>query len=206
MHIERLWRNVPVQLARAQDRSASKFRFKDALPGVRGYDRLASQLGWLENARLVIRASIVTRAEIPLIGYSKDNRFKQYLFDVGLLGASGQLDASTILKFEYGNYKGFVAENFVAQELRASGMRNLFCWEGRTSEIEFLLETASGIVPLEVKSGRATRSKSLDVFEKRYNPKRSVVLSAKNIEMRGRRLYIPIYAAGQIQRILEMQD
>jgi predicted AAA+ superfamily ATPase len=206
MHIERLWRNVPVQLARSQNGSASKFRFKDALPDVRGYERLASPLGWLERTRLVIRTSIVKRAETPLIGFSKENRFKQYFFDVGLLGTSGEIDPNTILKYEYGNYKGFVAENFVAQELRANGVRNLFCWEGRTSEVEFLLETASGIVPLEVKSGRATRSKSLEIFEKRYNPKRSVVLSAKNVEMRGPRQYLPIYAAGQILRILEIQD
>ncbi len=86
-HIERLWRNVPVQLARAQNSSAPKFRFKDAVPGLRGYERLFSPLDWLENARLVLRTSIVSRAETPLVGFARDNRFKQYFFDVGLLSS-----------------------------------------------------------------------------------------------------------------------
>jgi hypothetical protein len=87
LHIQRLWRNVTQQLARAQDGSAPKFRFKDAVPGIRGYEQLASPLDWLEKARLVLRTAIVERAEIPLAGFASENRFKLYFFDVGLLGA-----------------------------------------------------------------------------------------------------------------------
>ncbi len=202
LHIERLWRNVPAQLARTQDGSAPKFRFKDALPGLRGYERLSSPLGWLENARLILRTSIVNRAETPLVGFARDNWFKQYFFDVGLLLAVTNINPSFILKYDYGSYKGYVAENFVAQELRATGVRDLFCWEGRTSEVEFLLETPSGIIPLEVKSGWVTRSKSLNVFEERYHPRQSIVLSARNVKMQGSRLYAPIYAAGRLGRLL----
>lgn len=200
-HIERLWRNVPIQLARTQEGGAPKFRFKDAVPGLRGYERLSSPLCWLEKARLIIRTSIVNRAVTPLIGFAKENRFKQFFLDVGLLTAVSNIDPNLILKYDYGSYKGYVAENFVAQELRASGVRELFCWEGRTSEIEFLLETPSGIIPLEVKSGRVTRSKSLNVFEQRYHPKQSIVLSAKNVKISGSRLYVPIYSAGQMVRL-----
>ncbi len=201
-HIERLWRNVPAQLARTQDGSAPKFRFKDAVPGLRGYERLASPLDWLENARLVLRTSIVSRAETPLVGFVRDNRFKQYFFDVGLLSTATNIDPAIILKYDYGSYKGYVAENFVAQELRAAGILDLFCWEGRTSEVEFLLETPSGIIPLEVKSGRVTRSKSLDVFEKRYHPLQSIVLSARNVKTQGSRSYVPVYAASRLGRLL----
>ena len=203
-HIERLWRNVPVQLARTQDGSAPKFRFKDAVPGLRGYERLSSPLGWLENARLILRTSIVNRAETPLAGFARDNWFKQYFFDVGLLLATTNIDPSFILKYDYGSYKGYVAENFVAQELRAAGIRNLFCWEGRTSEVEFLLETPSGIIPLEVKSGLVTKSKSLNVFEERYHPQQSIILSAWNVKTHGSRLYVPIYAAGRLGRLLRI--
>jgi len=204
LHIERLWRNVPVQLARAQDGGASKFRFKDAVPGLRGYERLFSPLCWLENARLVLRTSIVNRAETPLAGFARDNRFKQYFFNVGLLAAVSNIDPARILKYDYGSYKGYVAENFVAQELRAAGVRELFCWEGRTSEVEFLLETPSGIIPWEVKSGWVTQSKSLDVFVERYHPERSVVLIAGNVKMHGSRLHVPVYAAGRLVRFLLM--
>ena len=41
MHLERLWRNIPAQLGRDQDGSSAKFVFKDVLPGIRGYQRMA---------------------------------------------------------------------------------------------------------------------------------------------------------------------
>lgn len=205
LHIERLWRNVPVQLARCQDGSASKFRLKDAVPGMRGYERLSSPLGWLENARLTLRTSLVNRAETPLAGFAKDNRFKQYFFDVGLLITVSNIDPGHIFKYDYGSYKGYVAENFVAQELRAAGVCELFCWQGRTSEVEFLLETPSGIIPWEVKSGWATRSKSLNVFMERYHPPQGVILSAGNMKKSGSRLYVPVYAAGRLARLLLQQ-
>ena len=205
LHIERLWRNVPVQLARAQDGGASKFRFKDAVPGFRGYERLSSPLGWLESAQLILRTSIVNRAETPLAGFTRDNRFKQYFFDVGLLAVITNIDPALILKYDYGSYKGYIAENFVAQELRAAGVRDLFCWEGRTSEVEFLLETSSGIIPLEVKSGWVTQSKSMNVFMERYQPRQNIILSAKNVNSCGSRLYVPIYAAGRLANLLLSQ-
>jgi predicted AAA+ superfamily ATPase len=205
LHIERLWRNVPVQLARAQDGGASKFRFKDAVPGFRGYERLSSPLGWLESARLILRTSIVNRAETPLAGFTRDNRFKQYFFDVGLLAVITNIDPAHILKYDYGSYKGYIAENYVAQELRAAGVRNLFCWKGRTSEVEFLLETSSGIIPLEVKSGWVTQSKSMNVFVERYQPRQNIILSAKNVNSCGSRLYVPIYAAGRLANLLLSQ-
>jgi hypothetical protein len=70
------------------------------------------------------------------------------------------------------------------------------------SEVEFLLSTDLGIVPLEVKSGRVTHSKSLGVFEARYHPERSYVLSARNIECKGKRCLTPIYAVGTVERNL----
>ena len=108
------------------------------------------------------------------------------------------------MKYDYGSFKGYVAENFVAQEIIAAGVRTLFCWEGRTSEVEFLLETPGGIVPLEVKSGWATQSKSLKVFEERYHPHQSFVLSAQNVKEGGTRLYVPLYMAGRLASMLLM--
>lgn len=200
LHIERLWRNITYQLARSLDGSAPKYKFKNAVPGIRGYERLAAPLGWLERANLTLRTSIVEKAETPLMGFSQENRFKQYFFDVGLLGAFSDIDPARFLEYDIKTYKGYVAENFVAQELRAAGISNLFCWVGRTSEIEFLLETALGLIPVEVKSGNVTRSKSLNIFEERYAPRQSIVLSARNIESRGTRRHIPIYLAGAVAK------
>lgn len=196
MHIEQLWRNVPTQLASAIDGSGPKFRFKNAVPGFRGYRQISGPLSWLESTGLLLRTFIVEKAAVPLASYRKENRFKLYLFDVGILHAMIDLPAEVILDYGFGGYKGYVAENFVAQELRASGLSNLYCWQGRTSEVDFLMETPRGIIPVEVKSGQVTQSKSLRVFVDKYSPIRSVVVSGRNLKSRGERYRIPIYSAG----------
>jgi predicted AAA+ superfamily ATPase len=200
MHIERLWRNVPAQLARSLDGSATKFKFKDAIPGYRGYERLAAPIDWLEKTGLILKTSIIENARIPLYGNTVDNRFKLYLLDVGLLGAMNGILPTAYLDFDFSSYKGYIAENFVAQELVAAGYQNLFCWEGRTSEVEFLIEVDNQIMPVEVKSGHITKSKSLTVYEERYQPKHSFILSGNNIRHSGQRSYIPIYAIGHLAK------
>ncbi|MBC8312131.1 MAG: ATP-binding protein [Candidatus Marinimicrobia bacterium] len=198
MHIDRVWKNVPTQLSNSIDGSSTKFKFKDVIPGVRGYERLVSPIDWLENANLLIRAKIISTNRVPLNAFSKDNIFKQYFFDVGLLGAISRLNPKEILDYEYGLYKGYMAENFVAQELKAKGESPCYCWVGKTSEVEFLLQTGDGVIPIEVKSGTVTQSKSLKVYEEKYRPSQSFVLSGKNISVNKKRRYIPIYFSGKI--------
>ena len=198
LHIERLWRNVPAQLAKTQNGSAGKFKLRDGIPGIRGYERLSTPLDWLERANLLIRVPIVDTVGIPLFGYVKENRFKLYFFDVGLLGAISGIAPATFLNYDFGSYQGYVAENFVAQELRSAGVKTLYCWQGRTAEVEFLLEKEGEIMPVEVKSGWVTQSKSLKVYAERYHPLKAYILSANNINQRNISRYLPLYTAGRL--------
>jgi hypothetical protein len=201
LHIEKLWRNVPAQLARAQNGSAAKFKLREGIPGIRGYERLSAPLDWLECANLLIRTPIIDAVGVPLSRYVRENRFKLYFFDVGLLGAASGIAPATFLNYDFGSYQGYVAENFVAQELRAAGDKTLFCWQGRTAEVEFLLEREGEVVPVEVKSGWVTQSKSLKVYTERYSPPRVYILSANNISRKNIVRYLPIYAAGRLFEI-----
>ena len=198
LHIEKLWRNVPAQLARTQNGSAGKFKLREGIPGIRGYERLSAPLDWLECTNLIIRTSIIDAVGVPLSGYVKENRFKLYFFDVGLLGAASGIAPVTFLNYDFGTYQGYVAENFVAQELRAAGDKTLFCWQGRTAEVEFLLEREGTVVPVEVKSGWVTQSKSLKVYIERSRPSRAYILSANNIRQRNIVRYLPLYAVGRL--------
>jgi len=199
MHIERLWQSIPAQLARAQDKSAPKFTFKDAIPGIRGYERLSGPLDWLERARLSTRLYIVENAGMPLAAYRKENQFKLYFFDTGMLTSVAGLPPEVMMRYGYGSYQGYVAENFVAQEFMAAGCNNLYGWQGRTSEVEFLVETATGCIPCEVKSGKVTHSKSLSVYEEKFHPEKSFILSARNGGRNENRIFVPLYAAGVLR-------
>ena len=185
MQIERLWRNVPAQLAMQQDGSSAKFKFRGVIPGINRYSRLVGSIDWLQAAGLIIKVSIINKAELPFMAHAKDNSFKLYLFDIGLLGALSDLPINTIMEYNYGTYKCYYAENFVAQEFICAGYKNLHCWAERTSEVEFVLEVDGDILPIEVKSGWNTRSRSLASFVKKYSPKYRTIMSANNFKIDG---------------------
>ena len=180
LHIERTWASVPQQLAVAQDLSVSRFKFKDVVPGIHNYGRLAGPIDWLAKAGLILQVPICEHAETPIAAFTKPNHFRIYLFDVGILGAMLDLPARALLSYDFGTYKGYVAENFVAQALKASGpLRPLFGWTEAKSEIEFLLQGSTTSIPVEVKSAHRVRAQSLRVFNEKYRPKFSLILSGR---------------------------
>jgi predicted AAA+ superfamily ATPase len=205
MNIERLWENIPNQLVREQDSSSSRFRFKGVIPGIKSYSNLVGIIDWLEAAKLIIKVKIVNHAGIPLSAHTQENRFKLFCFDCGLLGALSELKPSEILNYNYGEYKGYFAENFVAQELSAKNFKhnNLYAWSEGTAEIEFVINTDQGIIPIEVKSGSNTQAKSLQSFRSRYNQAYEMILNAKNISIeQERKLYkYPLYLAALVPSI-----
>jgi len=204
MHIDRVWRAVPAQLARVQDASTSRFKFKDIISGIDRYSRLANVIDWLINTGLLIKIHIVECATLPLLAYTKESLFKLCMFDVGILGAMSDLSPKIILNNLYGSYKGYFAENFVVQEFLASNVEHLYSWQRGTAEIEFLREINGDIIPVEVKSGSVTHAKSLKVFSDKYQPPYQIILSAKSKEMdRKRKIYhLPLYLAGFLEKII----
>ncbi len=199
LHLERLWDNIPKQLARTHDGTAPKFRFGGVLPNIKGYARLAGALDWLIAAGLVIPSGIVHKAALPLTAYTKENAMKLFVFDVGILGALSDLPPQTMLDSTYGSYKGYVAENAVAQAFRGAGVERLYAWSERTAEVEFLRVIDGDIIPIEVKSGWVTQAKSLRVYSEKYHPPYRVIMSAHNLRIdrhHGVHHY-PLYLAGQ---------
>jgi uncharacterized protein len=197
MHLERLWRNVPAQLGRDQSGSAPKFVFKDVLPGTKGYERMAGVIDWLEAAGLLLRLPIANCAKLPFSAYTKENFFKLFVFDVGLLGALGQLPPKALLDYDFGTYKGYIAENFVAQNFRANNRITVACWREGTAEVEFITEVGGEIIPVEVKAGWVTQAKSLKSFADKYKPRYSVIFSGRNagLDSTLARHYYPLYLA-----------
>lgn len=202
MQLERIWRNIPQQLAKNIDGKSTKYQFKGVLPNIDRYSRLANSLDWLQSCRLTTKIPVINSVNQPLSSNIKEHSFKLYLFDVGLLGALSALSPATISLANYGSYKGYFAENFVVQELLAKGVNPLFCWCGRTSEIEFVFDHKGEIVPIEVKSGLATHSKSLAVFVEKYSPKHKVILSGRNTNnTQGNTLNIPLYLTEHLTKL-----
>lgn len=75
---------------------------------------------------------IAHESKFPLKSFVKENTFKLFLFDVGLLGAMMELSSSIILAYDYGTYKGFFAENYIAQSFKNVNS-NLYSWNEKTA-------------------------------------------------------------------------
>lgn len=200
MHIDRTWHAVPTQLSNAEDQSTQRFKFKGIIPNVNRYGQLVNVIDWLESAELILKVAIIEPVAQPLLAYTKENIFKLFMFDVGILGAMSGLDPKTILDYDYGTYKGYFAENFVAQQLIASCSIELVSWQNDRSEIEFLIQQKGQLIPLEVKSGNITRAKSLQKYIEKYQPKKSLLLSAKNlnIDHKNNLYHLPLYLAERV--------
>ena len=196
MHVERIFRSIPSQLGRNGDDTSAKFRFKDVITNGR-YDRLAGPISWLEAAGLVYKVPIVSNTNSPLSAQTKDSSFKLQMFDVGLLGSIADLSPHRIMLSDYGTFKGYFVENYILQSLMSIGIKPLYCWQEGKSEVEFLYEHHGEVIPIEVKSGKNLRAKSLGVFMQKYSPKTRVKYSSLPYKMShdGSLYSLPLYSS-----------
>jgi len=122
-----------------------------------------------------------------------------YLGDTGLLGAMLHLDPAVIHRYDFGQFKGFLAENAVLNEMLGAGRGPLFTWRGTTAEIEFLLTAGDRIVPVEVKAGVNTKAKSMQTYRNVHQPEKAILLSGLGANQFDRGLlHAPLYLAGAI--------
>jgi predicted AAA+ superfamily ATPase len=206
MHLERVFRAIPTQLAQVQDASTQRFKFSGVVPGISQYTRLVSAFDWLSKAGLAMKVPVIEKPLVPLLAQVKESRMKVFPLDIGLLGSMAGIEPSLINSFEFGTYKGFFAECFVAQELRAAGTEMLYSWQEGQAEVEFVVEYGGSAIPLEVKSGKNTRSRSLQSYVKRYAPPSSFILSAKPLtkaRSAGTPHMLPLYLAARWRELAE---
>lgn len=204
LHLRNVFREVPAQLAK-QKVSSSRFVFKGVISESSTFRELEGPIEWLEAANLIFKILFTENSEMPIMANAKTRTFKLYLFDIGLLGCMVGLNPRQIVNYDYGEYKGYFAENFVLQEIKAKQaitreMRNVYTWKRHnTAEIEFLLESEAGVVPIEVKAGINTKAKSLAVYSEMFNPSRSVLLSGNPVlKSKGVTQFLPLYLAAVI--------
>ena len=197
MHLHAIWNECARQIGNVKDESTKRFKFQGVIPGKKQFSQFENAFHWLEHASLIIKSHIINKPELPLDSYIKNSLFKCFIFDVGLLNAMINTSAKTILEQSMETYKGFIAENFVAQELRNIGHSKLYTWEGKSSEIEFVIPIQDQIIPIEVKSGTRTRSKSLKIYSDQYSPHKKIIFSLCPFSTNGNLWKVPIYAVGK---------
>lgn len=176
--IEAVFSNIPSQLSAVQDESVKRFKFKGIFERKSRYAEFEGPISWLHQCRLVLKNyPIEGSPRAPLAAYQKDTMVKLFLFDVGLL--NHMLSSSyKEIKLQGYEYKGYIAENFVQQELAAIGIEPSYSWGDARAEIEFIVTNDEGlVVPIEVKSGKRTRAKSLQSYITKCAPHKTLKLT-----------------------------
>ena len=171
-------------------------KFKYAEVESRGTARkYLSSVKWLRDARLATLAECVNVASPGLAGYVKEEWFKLYLSDVGLLSSMfGMLTKRGLLNETLkGNVKGGIYENLVAGILERKGYAVRY-YRNDDSEIEFIVETEQGVVPIEVKSTTG-RTNSLDRLLASDDIACGIKLTNGNVGVAGKKITLPHYMA-----------
>ena len=193
--IQMVWNSIPAQLAKEN----RKFIYGIIREGARAKDfELAIQ--WLKDAGLIIQNHRVNKPGMPLIAYVEMNNFKLFMLDVGLLAAKGNLSAKVLLEgariFE--EFKGALTEQFVAQQLIASGQELYYMSSDNSSgEIDFLIQKDMYCIPIEVKAEENLQSKSLRAYCGKYQPEIAIRSSMSNYRKEEWMTNVPLYMLSQ---------
>ena len=159
--------------------------------------KFTSSLDWLHNAGLIDFAYNVNSPWFPLKAYVKEDQFRVYLCDIGLLVAmyGYQLKIALLSDALEGPAKGGIYESLVADILAKRG-EELYYYkkEDSTLEIEFILERDCKLVPVEVKARKGS-TRSLNELLKMDNIERGYKLTAQNTGVVEKKITLPLYIA-----------
>jgi predicted AAA+ superfamily ATPase len=183
--------NITVQLSKKNTR----FQYKLIKKGGRASE-FENAIEWLTLSGIATRIYQVEQAVKPLENYRNIDSFKTYVSDVGLLCAKKDVVAEDVLYLseELNDFKGGMTENFVCCQLIANGYTCYYWLSLRGAEVDFIIQRAGKIIPVEVKSAENTKAKSLSVYIETYKPEYSIKISGKNFGFENGIKTIPLYA------------
>lgn len=190
-HIRECFNSIPKQLAKEN----KKFQYSKIKPGGRSETYLGS-LQWLEDAGVICRCYNTDITGLPMEGNAKDNVFKVYLTDIGLLVEMlGPTTRADILQGNLGGFKGAIYENLMADTLHKKAQNLYYFQKDSGLELDFLVRMNGECVPLEVKA-RSAKSKSAKTVlshPEKYQVKRIIKFGDYNIGRDGALLTLPNY-------------
>ena len=193
--IGHIYRSIPSQLSKEN----RKFVYQLVKQGARARE-YEDALQWLRQAGLIHQVYLNKTPTIPLSAYDDLSAFKIYLSDIGLLRKLAEVPVAALVTKDdvigYREFKGAFAENYVLQSLSTQSTVNLRYWTSNNSaEVDFLLQYDTHILPIEVKSGKSTSSRSLTLYNTDKHPILRIRYSDKELKLDDNLLNIPLYMA-----------
>ena len=190
-HIRECFNSIPKQLAKDN----KKFQYNKVKPGGRSETYLGS-LQWLEDAGIICRCYNTDITGLPMEGNAKDNVFKVYVSDIGLLiEMLGSGIRADILQGNLGGFKGAIFENLMADTLHKKSQNLYYFQKDSGLELDFLVRMQGECIPLEVKakSAQAKSVKTVLNHPEKYHIKHVIKFGDYNVGRDGQLLTLPTY-------------
>ncbi|MBQ6944587.1 MAG: ATP-binding protein [Ruminococcus sp.] len=189
--VRKCYDSIPRQLARVN----RKFKYSEVESKATAR-KFGDSVQWLHDANMAYICCNSSMPMLPLKAYEKENEFKLYINDTGLLMAMfGFATKQALLNGKLkGHAKGGIYENFAAETLIKNGYSLHYYKPDDNSELEFVIEKDGEVVPIEVKAGN-TATKSLNKFIEEFEPSIAYKLISGNIGVNETKLSLPHYLA-----------
>lgn len=188
-----LWNSIPAQLAKEN----KKFIYGLVREGGRAKE-YESSIMWLCDCGLVHKVNRVTVGHLPLKAYEDMKAFKMFIVDVGLLGCMVGLSKKILLDGNdlFIEFKGALTEQYVLQQLITNSDLSIYYYTNDNGgcEVDFLVDTGSAIVPVEVKAEVNLRAKSLRMYVEKFSPDIAIRTSMQNYKKENWLINLPLYA------------
>ena len=192
-----VFRSIVSQLAKPNE----KFIYGAVRQGARARD-FEEAIEWLVSAGMLNRVYNVGKMEHPLTAFDKLDQFKLFLFDTGLLKYMAGIDNSAILlKTDY-EFKGPLTENYVLQQLRGQFEVEPRYYADKNSEIDFVLQYGTQIIPVEAKGGEDKSAPSFKRYIAQNQPRYALRFSRRGYRRDGAITNLPLYLARKTQELL----
>ncbi len=192
-----VFRSIASQLAKPNE----KFMYGAVRDGGRARD-FEEAIEWLVSAGMLNRVYNVSKMEHPLAAFDKLDQFKLFVFDTGLLKHMAGVDNSAILlKTDY-QFKGPLTENYVLQQLRGQFDVEPRYYSDKNSEIDFVLQYGTKIIPVEAKGGEDKSAPSFKKYVKDKQPEYALRYSKRGYRKDGSITNLPLYLAGKTREFL----
>ena len=192
-----VFRSIVTQLSKANE----KYIYGAVREGGRARD-FEEAIEWLASVGMLNRIYNVSKIEHPLPAFDKLNHFKLFLFDTGLLKEMAGIDNSAILlKMNY-QFKGPLTENYVLQQLKGQFDVEPRYYSDKNSELDFLIQYGTDIIPIEVKAGNDKIAPPFKRYIVENHPKYAIRLSKMGYRKDGEVINIPLYLVGKIKELI----
>ncbi len=192
-----VFRSIVTQLSKPNE----KFIYGAVREGSRARD-FEEAIEWLVSAGMIVRVCNVSKPEHPLPAFRKLDQFKLFVFDTGILKHMAGIDNSAImLKTDY-QFKGPLTENFVLQQLRGQFDVEPAYFSEKNSEIDFVIQFGTSIIPIEVKGGEDKSAPSFKRYISEHQPERAIRFSSRGYRTDGNITNIPLYLAGKTSELI----